>query len=126
MQRLDSGDHVTRLHTLAEFFSTMTNRGVLVPDQTGALVRVVFDANDCASWLRKFAAKVQFEELEKDGVLDALDKAQSRNVLGPKVYDYFHLLVSARANASEVPTRNTKEFALLNHAINGQAKVEWP
>jgi hypothetical protein len=126
MDRLDSGEHVTRLHTLAEFFSTMTGRGVLVRDDQGNVARVVFDPNDCASWLRKFAGKVQFDDLDKAELLNALDKAQSRSVQGTNVYDYWHVLVSAKAKADEILTRNTSHFEPLNQAIKGCAKVQWP
>jgi hypothetical protein len=60
---LDSGNHVARLHLLAEFFATMTGRGVEVMDEAGNSDRLVFTQNECAAWLRKFAEKLQFEEL---------------------------------------------------------------
>ena len=34
-RRLDSGEHVARLHLLAEFFATMTGRGVEITDEAG-------------------------------------------------------------------------------------------
>ena len=38
MDRLDPGEHVSRLHTLAEFFSIMTSRGILIQSRDpGAL-----------------------------------------------------------------------------------------
>ena len=126
MDRLDSGEHLARLHTLAEFFSTLTGRGVRVLDQAGKPALVVFDPNDCAAWLRRFATRVQFEELTKDEVLEGLDKAQSRGVQGARVYDYWHVLVSDKAKAGEILTRNTKDFEPLAQATGGHVKVRWP
>jgi hypothetical protein len=35
--RLDTGEHVARLHLLAEFFATMTGRGIEIADDDGML-----------------------------------------------------------------------------------------
>ena len=47
--RLSSGQHVTRLHLLAEFFSTMTGRGVRIVDEDGQVQRMVLSQSDCAA-----------------------------------------------------------------------------
>jgi site-specific recombinase XerD len=62
-RRLDTGEHVARLHLLAEFFATLTGRGVEITDAAGNIDRMVFTQNECAAWLRKFAARIRFEEL---------------------------------------------------------------
>jgi hypothetical protein len=107
--RLNIGEHCTRLHTLAEFFSTMTGRGVPVMDN-GRISRAKMSPNDCASWLREFADKVQFEELSRNDILDALDKAQARNVQGGHIYDYLHALTSKKAKSDGLLTRNSADF----------------
>jgi len=63
-RRLLTGDHVARLHLLAEFFATMTGRGVEVTDDLGNTRRVFLTPNECAAWPRDFAEKVHFEELD--------------------------------------------------------------
>lgn len=117
---VDEGEHVTRLHALAEFFSTMTGRGVVVPDEEGKSTRVVFDPKECATWLREFAGKVRFEELDKREVLDALDETQKLGIQGARIYDYWHSLVSKKANSDKLLTRNPHDFRGL--ADN----VAWP
>ena len=54
-RRLETGEHVARLHMLAEFFATMTGRGVEITDEAGNTDRMVFTQNECAAWLGKFA-----------------------------------------------------------------------
>jgi hypothetical protein len=120
LARLDKGDHICRLHALAEFFSTMTGRGVQVPDHAGKPTRVVFEPRECATWLKEFADKVRFEELEKAELLAGLDKAQSLGIQGGRIYDYWHALASKKANADELLTRNTDDFRGL--AVN----AVWP
>jgi site-specific recombinase XerD len=119
-RRLQSGDHVVRLHLLAEFFATMTGRGVEITDEEGNTDRMVFTQNECAAWLRKFAEKLQFAELTKEEALNGLDKAQSLSVQGARVYDYWHALVSAKAKSDELITRNTRHFEGLAE------NVLWP
>lgn len=55
--RLNRGEHVSRLHLLAEFFATMTGRGVEIVDADGNVDRMVFTQEQCAVWLRNFAGR---------------------------------------------------------------------
>ena len=119
-RRLESGDHVARLHLLAEFFATMTGRGVEITDEQGNTDRMVFTQNECAVWLRRFAEKLQFAELTKEEALHGFDNAQSLSVQGARVYDYWHALVSAKAKSDELITRNTRHFQGLAE------NVVWP
>ena len=119
-RRLDSGEHVARLHLLAEFFATMTGRGVEITDDSGNTDRMVFTQNECAAWLRKFSSKLEFEELTHEEALDGLDEAQRLSIQGSRVYDYWHALVSAKAKSDELITRNTRHFQGL------AGNVAWP
>jgi site-specific recombinase XerD len=119
-RRLDSGEHVARLHLLAEFFATMTGRGVEITGEAGNTDRMVFTQNECAAWLREFADRIQFEELTKDEALNSLDKAQRLGVQGSRVYDYWHALVATKAKSNELITRNTRHFQGL------AGNVAWP
>ena len=109
-RRLDKGEHVARLHLLAEFFATMTGRGVEITDEAGNTDRMVFTQNECAAWLREFADRLEFVELTKEESLNSLDKAQRLGVQGARVYDYWHALVSSKAKSNELLTRNTRHF----------------
>ena len=59
-RRLSAGEHIARLHLLAEFFATMTGRGVEITDKAGNTERLAFTQSECAEWLRNFAGKVKF------------------------------------------------------------------
>ena len=119
-RRLDKGEHVARLHLLAEFFATMTGRGVEITDEAGNTDRMVFTQNECAAWLREFADRLEFVELTKEESLNSLDKAQRLGVQGARVYDYWHALVSNKAKSNELITRNTRHFQGL------AGNVAWP
>jgi hypothetical protein len=81
---------------------------------------VLFDPQECATWLRAFADKVQFEELEKAELLAGLDRARSLGIRGGRIYDYWHALVSKKANVDELLTRNMDDF----HGLADN--VAWP
>lgn len=118
--RLDTGEHVARLHLLAEFFATTTGRGIEIADDDGNVDRMVFTQKECAAWLRIFSQRVKFEELTRDEALTALEKAQSAGVQGARIYDYWHALVAEKSKADELITRNTRHFQDLT------SKVAWP
>jgi hypothetical protein len=120
--RLEADEHLARAHLFSEFFSVMTGRGIPGKDTDGNPVRVTFDADDAARWLRDFAAKVRLVELDGAEILDALELARSRSVQGARVYDYAHALAAIKCNAEVVLTRNTKDFK----GLTGSARLEWP
>jgi hypothetical protein len=66
--RLAAGEHIARLHLLAEFFATMTGRGIEITDEDGNVDRMVLTQKECAAWLMNFAQRVQFEELTKNAI----------------------------------------------------------
>lgn len=119
-KRLEKGEHVARLHLLAEFFATMTGRGVEITDEAGNVDRMVFTQNECAAWLREFASKIDFLELTKEEALKGLEKAQRAGVQGSRVYDYWHALVATKSKSTELITRNTRHFEGLAE------NVAWP
>ena len=119
--RLDTDDHFARLRLFAEFFATITGRGIPVKDPSGNPARLVLTPQDAAVWLRGFRAKVRLIELDDTEMLDALDQAHARNVQGGRVYDYGHALAADKAQAELLLTRNTNDFSGL-----AQTAVQWP
>ena len=114
--------HVARLHVFYEFFSTMTGRGVMGKDANGQPIKILFDGNDAAEWLKEFSSKVTLVEVDCEESLAALAKAQSLKVRGAHVYDYAHALAAVKAEADTVLTRNEEDFK----GLTGQARIEWP
>jgi len=119
--RLNTGEHFARLHMFSEFFATITGRGIPAKDQAGNPIRLALSPQDAALWLRGFRAKVKLIDLNDTETLDALDKAQVRNVQGGRVYDYFHALAAEKAQADALLTRNTNDFSGLT-----KLAIQWP
>lgn len=98
----------------------MTGRGIGIMDDKGQVFDLVMTGDNAAKWLRGFAASVKIVDLDAPELLDALDKAQSTNVSGGRVYDYGHALAAAKSQAEATLTRNTNDFQGLG------LKLEWP
>ena len=93
-------EHVTRTHTLAECFSTLTG-GRHLPR---------FDAGEVAGMLRQRAATMTLVDLPPAVVLDALDKARRRGVRGGAVHDYLHAVAAELHGAARILTLNIGDF----------------
>ena len=120
-ERLDVGEHVTRLHTFGEFFAHITGRGIRFVDKaTGENVLMKLTPDECEDWLREFSKSLTFCELTPEDLMDGLSKAQSRSIQGAAIYDYWHALAAQKAEADILLTRNTDDFK--NLAPN----VQWP
>jgi hypothetical protein len=115
LARVNTGVHWTRLHTFSEVFHHLTGRGINIV-KGGAISRFKPTQNDCAAFLRKWARNVRVIELDKEELLDALDKAQARSILGRGVFDYLHGLAADKAKANQLLTREAADFAGLTNA----------
>ncbi len=113
-ERLSKEEHFARTHLLSEFFSTMTGRGIAVLDAAGNPVRYVMSAKDASVWLRKFARRVSFVDLDAQETLDGLDEATMKGVQGGRVHDYGHALSAIKAKADVILTRNPADFGGLS------------
>ena len=119
--KLDTGEHVTRLHTFGEFFAHITGRGIRFLDKaTGESVLLKLTPDECADWLREFSKSLAFCELTPAELLDGLGKAQSKSIQGAGIYDDWHALAAQKAGADVLLTRNTDDFKGLVD------NVRWP
>jgi hypothetical protein len=82
---------------------------------------LVMTGDNAAKWLRGFASKVTVIDPDGAELLDALDKAQTNNVSGGRVYDYGHVVAAQKAKVEVILTRNTNDFRGLS-----TIPLEWP
>jgi hypothetical protein len=120
--RLQKDEHFTRTHSFSEFFAIMTGRGIEIPGEHGGSSRAVMSATDAAAWLRKFAGKINVVELDLPAMLDGLDNASAKGVMGGRVYDYGHLMAAEKTSSESLLTRNPGDFT----SLKPKPKIEWP
>jgi predicted nucleic acid-binding protein len=94
---------LTRPHTFAEVFSTLT----------GGRLGFRCPANDVSKVLRELAADLQTVELDGEETLAALAAAQKHGVRGGQTHDYLHAMAAQKAGAGILYTLNPGDFQSL-------------
>lgn len=108
--RLTEISGVTRTHTLAEMYGTMTGRG-FVPD--GGTEPKRWTGELAARVVSAIAGRLQFVDMDAPTVLKALKAAEKRGVRAGRVHDYLHALAAEKASADELWTTDKYDFAGL-------------
>ncbi len=91
---------VTRTHSLAEVFSTLT----------GSRLGFRVDADDAVRVIRDLLREIEVVELSAAEVMDALAEARSRGVRGGRVHDFLHAVAARKTNCASVVTLNQSDF----------------
>jgi len=115
MVRLKKEGGVSRSHTLAEFFGTMTGRGI----ETAPGQRLKLDPSAAAQWLNRIAKFLTWHDLSAAEVLSELQQTRARNVMGARVHDYLHAAAAVAAHADKILTRD-QDFANLGFNIKAE------
>jgi hypothetical protein len=100
-QRLNSGDHFTRSHSLSELFSTLT----------GGRLGFRYSPDKAALLVEDIAGQLAFKDLTADEVLAGLGQAHKHGVTGGRVHDWMHALAAEKTGASQLLTLNEADFS---------------
>jgi len=102
-QRARQKGNVTRTHTLAEVFSTLT----------GGRLGFKYHPGDAAEMILDLTGVFEFVDLNPQEVLDGLARAEKAGVRGGRVHDWMHALAANKSGAKEILTDNLGDFAGL-------------
>jgi len=97
----ETGVNVTRVHSLAEVFSTITG---------GRRAGWRVDADDAADMVEDLAKDLSFVELTHWDVVKHLKAAKGLGVRGGRVHDYLHAVAATKAGAGKLRTLNVEHF----------------
>jgi len=89
--RLHRERGLTRTHTLAEIFSTLT----------GGNLAFRLDADTAAQTVANLAEDLDFHDLTTPEVLTALKAARKKGVRGGRVHDYLHAVAAQKSGAKK-------------------------
>ena len=104
----------TRAHTVAEWVSIQTGRGLVYEDAGGALEKRALSPATAATEARRLFANLQFKELTGAQTLDALEAGTKiQDVKGPAVHDFMHVCAAEFHKATSIVTLNLKEFSRM-------------
>jgi predicted nucleic acid-binding protein len=98
--RLHREQGLTRTHTLAEVFSTLT----------GGNLSFRLDADEAARTVASLAADLEFHDLTAVEILKALKEARKKGVRGGRVHDYLHAVAAQKSGAKKLLTLDKNDF----------------
>jgi len=98
--RLHRERGLTRTHTLAEVFSTLT----------GGNLAFRLDADAAAQTVANLAADLDFHDLTVIEVLQALKEARKKGVRGGRVHDYLHAVAAQKSGSEKLLTLDKNDF----------------
>ena len=100
---------VTRPHSIAEFFSTVT-RGGLTVIKDGVPIRAVMSPRGAMEEIGRVFAQVEFFEVTGQQTLASLPGAVKSNVQGPTIHDWMHAEAARLAECRVIVTSNQNHF----------------
>jgi predicted nucleic acid-binding protein len=101
--RLHRERGLTRTHTLAEVFSTLT----------GGNLAFRLDADAAAQTVANLATDLDFHDLTAADVLTALKEARKKGVRGGRIHDYLHAVAAQKSGAKKLLTLDKNDFTDL-------------
>jgi predicted nucleic acid-binding protein len=101
---------VTRPHSLAEVFSTLTKG-----------VNFRYAAEDAAKMLADLKADLDFVELTAEDAIKTINEANDNGVRGARIHDLMHATAAVKSGAKILLTLDTAGFSDLRHSIKVQA-----
>lgn len=103
---------VTRSHAVAEFYATLTGRGVTVETAAGREQLVLAPA-DAAQAIKATFANMNWRDLTPAEVTAEIKEAVAANVQGAAIHDWLHAGAASLSNATHLATLNEKHFQVL-------------
>ena len=97
---LEQSEAVTRSHSFAEVFSTLT----------GGRLGFRVESDEAADLLEELSSQLEVCDLNPGEILKSLKKAKSRGVRGGRVHDYLHAMAAVKAECPGVYTYNLRDF----------------
>src|SRR5687768_8731200 len=93
-------DHFTRIHAVAEMFSTLTK---------GVMYR--YPAEDASRMIEELAGNLTLVELSYAEVISATKMAKKLGVRGARIHDLLHSVAAQRVSADILMTLDTAGFS---------------
>lgn len=109
--RLATGAHFTRSHSLSEMYSVLT----------GGRFRAKYSPGNAAALAADIARQMSFIDLSPEETLRGLQEAGRYQVLGGRVHDWLHALAAEKAGARTLLTLNGEDFSGLERGFRVEA-----
>jgi predicted nucleic acid-binding protein len=102
---------MTRSHTIAEWISIQTGRGLVYRDPDGQLVKRNLSPTDAAREAQRVFARLVFRDLSGPQTLEAAVLASAREAIrGSNFHDFLHARTAEAFGAASIVTLNMADF----------------
>ena len=107
---------VTRSHTVAEWISIQTGRGLVYRDPDGQLVKRNLSPTDAAREAQRVFAHLVFRDLSGPQTLEAAVMASARDgIRGSNFHDFLHACTAEAFEATSIVTLNMADFRKMTN-----------
>jgi len=111
--RLPEIKGVTRTHTLAELFSTLSGRGIDTIKADGTIRHKRLTMRLAAKVISEIFPRLKFVDLSPGEALAIILEAKAVGAQGARIHDLMHAAAADKANADELWTADENDFAEL-------------
>ena len=107
---------MTRSHTIAEWISIQTGRGLVYRDPDGQLVKRNLSPTDAAREAQRVFARLVFRDLSGPQTLEAAVLASAREgIRGSNFHDFLHARTAEAFGAVSIVTLNMPDFRKMTN-----------
>jgi predicted nucleic acid-binding protein len=107
---------MTRSHTIAEWISIQTARGLVYRDPDGQLVKRNLSPTDAAREAQRVFARLVFRDLSGPQTLEAAVLASAREgIRGSNFHDFLHARTAEAFGAASIVTLNMADFRKMTN-----------
>jgi len=105
---------MTRSHSVAEWISIQTGRGLVYRTPRGEMVKRNLSPSDAATEAQSLFANLAFLDLSGEQTLEVAAMAASRKgVRGRNFHDFLHARTAEVHGAESIVTLNLRDYALM-------------
>jgi predicted nucleic acid-binding protein len=105
---------LTRSHTVAEWMSIQTGRGLVYRTPRGELVKRNLSPANAAREAQRLFARLTFRDLSGPQTLEATSLAATKGeIRGGNFHDFLHARTAEVYSAASIVTLNIRDYALM-------------
>lgn len=107
---------LTRSHTVAEWISIQTGRGLVYRTPQGQLVKRNLSPADAAREAQQLFARLTFRDLSGAETLEAAGLAAARGAIrGGNFHDFVHARTAEAFGAESIVTLNLRDYGMMTN-----------
>lgn len=105
---------ITRSHSVAEWISIQTGRGLVYRTPNGQMVKRNLSPADASQEARRLFARLAFRDLSGPQTLDAAAHAATKEgVRGGNFHDFLHARTAETFGAESIVTLNLRDYRIM-------------